>query len=133
MMLNDKASAMQLVWHDPATGRTELLDPRGMLTLHQLTQMSQKPDLLHEFCLHVADDLRRRGRPDVEIRATVLCSLNGRRPQLLVDPQADLAGEPRSLWHKPWLMPLTEPLLDDPWNIPPSQWPPELYRDPSAP
>lgn len=39
-----------------------------------------------------------------------MASLNGRDPQLLVDPTADLAKERRSMLPARWIMPLTEPL-----------------------
>lgn len=39
-----------------------------------------------------------------------MVSLNGRRPQLLVDPAVDLARVPRDGWHLWWVVPLTEPL-----------------------
>jgi hypothetical protein len=38
--------------------------------------------------------------------------LNGRKPQLLIDQNVDLAAEKRTLWHVPWILPLTEPLPD---------------------
>jgi vitamin K-dependent gamma-carboxylase len=37
-------------------------------------------------------------------------SLNGRKPQLLVDPTVDLARERASMLPARWIMPLTEPL-----------------------
>ena len=70
---------------------------------------------------------------DVEIRAQVFCSLNGRRPQLLVDPQIDLASQTRSLSPQPWIVPLKEPLPSELWDKPPRTWteflaPPDFVR-----
>jgi hypothetical protein len=36
----------------------------------------------------------------------VLVSLNGREPQLLIDPSVDLAAEERSLAPARWILPL---------------------------
>jgi hypothetical protein len=52
-----------------------------------------------------------------------LCSLNGRRPQLLVDPTIDLGAQPRRWGPQPYIVPLTEPRRDEPWNVPPLDWP----------
>jgi hypothetical protein len=72
--------------------------------------MASRPHMILEFAHHLARDFEARlGRP-VEVRAEVTCSLNGREPQLLVDPEVDLAREPRGQRHKPWILPLREPL-----------------------
>ena len=60
---------------------------------------------------YVANELRKQGYTQVEVRARVLASLNGRKPQLLIDPTVDLAGQSRTLKPTPWIMPLQEPLL----------------------
>jgi hypothetical protein len=39
-----------------------------------------------------------------------MCSLNGREPQLLIDPNVDLAKEEMSLLPTRWIIPLTTPL-----------------------
>lgn len=55
-------------------------------------------------------------------RVLALSSLNGRRPQLLIDPEVNLAAEP--LWprRRAWIRPLTEPLPDRPWSVPKDEW-----------
>jgi len=40
----------------------------------------------------------------------VMVSLNGREPQLLVDPNVDLAKEEVGLLPARWILPLTTPL-----------------------
>lgn len=74
-----------------------------------------------EMILHLAhfiseDYLKLTGR-EFEVRALVLTSLNGRKPQLLIDPTVDLSKEPRGYYQRSRIRPLTEPLrkiLDDP-------------------
>lgn len=43
----------------------------------------------------------------MKVRARVMASLNGRTPQLLIDPTTDLAKVRRSLAPAPWILPLT--------------------------
>ena len=60
------------------------------------------------------DDLaelkRREGYENVEVRARAMVSLNGREPQLLIDPNVDLAKEDVGLLPVRWIVPLTTPL-----------------------
>ena len=66
--------------------------------------------MILQFAHHVAEDARQEGRAAVQVRAHVMASLNGREPQLLVDPEVDLAAQPRSLRRASWIVPLHEPL-----------------------
>ena len=133
MMLCDKTPAMRLFAIDKQTRRVSAIDPRPFLNEWQLNYMSYDPDLLVQFSQYLAAELRRTKALDVEIHAQVFCSLNGRRPQLLVDPNIDLASQTRSLAPQPWIVPLTEPLPNEPWDKPPSTWteflaPPDFAR-----
>jgi Vitamin K-dependent gamma-carboxylase, lumenal domain len=85
--------------------------------------MSQYPDMLQQYALFLANQFEQPGKAPVEVRASVFCSLNGRRPQLFVEPRANLAGERLSWKPLPWILPLKEPLPEDPWLIPQAKWP----------
>lgn len=133
MMLCDKTPAMRLFAIDKQTRRVTAIDPRPFLNEWQLNYMSYDPDLLVQFGQYLATELRQTKNLNVEIRAQVFCSLNGRRPQLLVDPQIDLASQTRSLAPQPWIIPLKEPLPSELWDKPPSTWteflaPPDFTR-----
>jgi vitamin K-dependent gamma-carboxylase len=73
-------------------------------------KMSTKPDLILHFAHYLAEQKRREGYENVEVRARVMVSLNGREPQLLIDPNIDLAKEEVSLLPASWIVPLTTPL-----------------------
>lgn len=76
----------------------------------QFRKMAQTPDMILQFCHAQADALRRAGYTNVEIRADVLASLNGRPYQPLVDPEANLADASRSPFARwDWILPLTTP------------------------
>jgi hypothetical protein len=66
--------------------------------------------MILQFGHYLAEQKRREGYENVEVRAQVMASLNGRKPQLLIDPSADLAKEELSLLPARWILPLTEPL-----------------------
>jgi hypothetical protein len=66
--------------------------------------------MLVQFSHYLAEQKRREGFHDVEVRAHVMVSLNGREPQLLIDPTVDLAKEEVSLLPARWIVPLTTPL-----------------------
>jgi len=59
--------------------------------------MATHPDLILQFSHYLVEEKRREGYENIEVRARVMASLNGRKPQLLVDPAMDLAKERESL------------------------------------
>jgi hypothetical protein len=47
----------------------------------------------------------------------------GRKPQLMIDPNVDLANMNAAQEKSgSWIMPLEEPLRQPAWNVPQSQW-----------
>lgn len=52
----------------------------------------------------------REGIPGVQVRAVVMCSLNGRAPALLIDPERDLTRIARTWKRQDWILPLRTPL-----------------------
>ena len=89
-------------------GREWEIRPRDFLTERQEHAMLIWPDLLQDFARHAAAQLSDSlGRP-VAIRAEVRCALNGRTPRLLVDPEVDLAAQPRTLAAASWIRPLAD-------------------------
>jgi hypothetical protein len=94
----------------PPTGQVWIIKPEDYLQTHQLTKMITKPDLILQFSHYLAEEKRREGYEKVEVRARVMVSLNGRQPQLLIDPNVDLAQQKVSLLPANWIVPLTTPL-----------------------
>lgn len=122
MMLRQKLTGIRFYGTNPANGQHGVIDITQFLNQRQAAQMSRDPDLIVQFSRQLADYYRRQGVPGMEIRAKVLASLNGRKPQLLIDPTVDLAREQRRLTCQTWVQPLTEPFRADRWNVPVDQW-----------
>ena len=110
MKLRDKEAGAVFVVTDPASGKTWTVHPSRHLTPHQQNEMTSRPGMILQFSHFLAEKERRKGYESVEVRAFVMASLNGRPPQLLIDPTVDLARERRRLLPQRWIVPLTEAL-----------------------
>jgi len=72
-------------------------------------KMAINPDMILQFCHHWADIMRADGCDQIDIRADVKVSLNGREPRPLIDPSVNLAEEPRRwVTPYPWILPLRD-------------------------
>lgn len=85
--------------------RELVVPPSRYLTSHQEREMSGQPDLILQLAHHVADDVRAQGHEDVEVRADVWVSLNGRAPTRLVDPDVDLSRVEDGIAPASWILP----------------------------
>ena len=111
MKLRDKEAQTQFEVFDEGK-QLGFADPGRYLTDWQWEEMSSRPDMILQFAQLVERDARRQGLGDVEVRANVLASLNGREEQPLIDPKADLTkkSRPGLLGHADWVEPLRTPL-----------------------
>ena len=110
MKLRTKSGEALFKISHPASGKTWTIDPREYMGSRQLRKMVNHPDMILQFSHYLAEEKRREGYENVEVRALVMASLNGRKPQLIIDPTVDLAREQNSLLPARWILPLTEPL-----------------------
>jgi len=110
MKLRTKGGEAVFTVTHPASGQTWTIKPKDYLESHQLTKMPTKPDLILLFAQYLAAEKRREGYDNVEVRARVMVTLNGREPQLLIDPNVDLTKEEIGLLPARWIVPLTTPL-----------------------
>jgi hypothetical protein len=121
MMLADKDTGIRFMVTDRATGRAAPADLMRWLNRQQLDRMGYDPEMMREFAHFLRRQFESQGK-DVEVRVLALCSLNGRKPQLLVDPTVDLSRQPRTWPHQPYIVPLREPFRWQPWNVPVPEW-----------
>jgi hypothetical protein len=110
MRIAEKVSGIRFYITDPATGVRETHDPNAVLPRWQVDAMSVSPELIRKYSHYLAGQHARSGRAPVDVRVRVLNSLNGREPQLLVDPTINLADVPFSWQSADWIVPLRDPL-----------------------
>jgi len=122
MMLRGKTTGVRYYITDPETSQTWHPNLRPILNMDQVGKFARDPEIILDLARFLAKDHRRRTGRDVEVRALVLTSLNGRKPELLIDPAVDLAKEPRGFHFKTWIRPQTEPLRSKPWSVPLIEW-----------
>lgn len=122
MMLRGKTVGLRYYLTDPETGETVHADIRDFLNHEQEVKFAKDPAMILDLAHGLAAAQEQRTGKPVEIRALVLASLNGRKPQLLIDPAVNLAAEPKGWFRDSWIVPLTEPRREDPWVVPLNQW-----------
>lgn len=105
VMLMEKNGAVEMRVTDKRTGKTSIVDNSDYLTRYQTKMMSTQPDMILQYAHMIAQNYRARGA-DVAVCADAQVSLNGRRPQPLVDPSVDLALEQDTFAAKSWILPL---------------------------
>ena len=106
MKLRQKRGEAQFFATDPTTGKTWQINLRNYLSSAQRNRVARWPDMCLQFAHFLADELKKEGHKNIEIRAKVRASLNGRKYQYLIDPEVDLSKVPRNLWHADWIVPL---------------------------
>lgn len=106
MMLRSKRSRTVFIVHNRAADSTYVVDPRDHISARWNRKMASRPDMVLQFAHFLADEARKNGADSVGVRALARAGLNGREPQLLIDPKVDLAAVTRSLESADWIMPL---------------------------
>lgn len=109
MKLRDKRGTLRFVAVDRRTGETHPLDAaQAVLTERQRQMMLHDPDMIREFARFVGEGLEGTGYGPIEVRAITSISLNARPPQPMIDPETDLAAQPRPRGAAPWIVPLRD-------------------------
>jgi vitamin K-dependent gamma-carboxylase len=106
MKLRDKEGDVGFTVVDPRGGKQTRLAPGEGMESWQYSAMTVRPELIRQFAHHLAE----QAGPGTRVYAHALISLNGRKPQLMVDPTVDLAAVPATLGTPSWVVPLHEPL-----------------------
>lgn len=109
MKLRDKQGTVRFAVVDRNTKKATVF--RGLeavLTRRQHQRLVHDPDMILQFAHFLARELESQGRTDFEIRVLTSVAFNGRPPRPLIDPNVDLAAQPRSLRPAEWILPLDE-------------------------
>ena len=120
VMLREKSGDVMFKVTHPG-GRDEYVPPSRYLTTYQEREMSGQPDVILQLAHRIADDVEAETGARPEVRAEAWVSWNGRRPAQLIDPDVDLAAEPRGLARRDWIL------------APPADAPPHLRPLDGAP
>ncbi|WP_339908223.1 HTTM domain-containing protein [Symmachiella dynata] len=123
MMLHNKDVFIRFYATDGVTGKIVQIPVSKMLTQRQLLDIAKSPEQTAAVARFLAEGATKAGLQKVEIHAVSILSLDGRKPQLIFDPDLDLLTVERSWKHQSWINPLTEPLRAEPWDVPSKEWP----------
>ena len=95
VMLTEKAGFATFVVTDPATGRSWEVQPESVLTDWQTATAMVRPDLIHATALLIEEETQRELGRDVEVRAEVVVTMNGRPARPMIDSSVDLTAVSR--------------------------------------
>jgi vitamin K-dependent gamma-carboxylase len=110
MMLVNRRARAYFYLTDPNSGRTRQVVPQQFLNARQSAMMAYQPDMPVQFAHHLASVIPRQGPKPLRVEARIFVSINGRKPELFIDPNVDLAAEPRPVGRPRWLLAIHEPL-----------------------
>ena len=113
VMLTEKTGYAQFRVTDSVTRQEWLAFPEDYLTPLQVERMAYQPDMILETAHAIADNFNQQGR-EVEVRADVFVTLNGRPHVRFIDPHVDLARVAPSLAPKTWILPAPDSPARDP-------------------
>ena len=90
------------------------VDPRDHISRRQTSKMLVRSDMVHQFANHLGQVWHDAGYEDVEVRADIWKSLNGRPYQRFIDPDVDLTVVPLAYARSdPWVLGNTIPV----WGV----------------
>ncbi len=110
MMLQKQSIQGYFYVTDPTTDGTNRVAPQDFLTPLQMVRIYWQPDTVLQCAHYLARTMPRLGSKPLSVEARIFVSVNGRRPELFVNPNIDLAAESRSLSPPRWVLPTHEPL-----------------------
>ena len=126
MKLRAKNSVVRFYAFDPKSGKHELFPLQNHLKIHQLMRMSRDPWMIRDFANFIKQRYSENGFDNIQVRVFSLSSLNGRKPQLLVNPKIDLT---QNEMPDDWIMPLKEAIGGN-FDEPLTKWERIVMRDP---
>jgi vitamin K-dependent gamma-carboxylase len=114
MMIQSQRVRAYFYVTDPNSGNTFQIDPHDYLEGWQTKMMGWRPDMLVQFARYLAKVMPQAGPKPLKVEARVFASINGRKPQMMIDQNVDLAAEARTLGRPRWLLEIHEPLPEQP-------------------
>lgn len=103
MMLRTKQGDATFHVYNPVTREAWVVDPDDHLVSYQASKMPTHPDMILQFSHYLADRFRAEGHEQIEVRAEIHVSLNGRPRTMYIDPDIDLAAQRNTFWSTSWV------------------------------
>lgn len=117
MKLRDKKGDLEIQVMNPQTGETRSVRLEDELNKFQIGKLIQRPQFIYQYVQHLKEKAQREGIEHPDIRVLSRVSLNGRPPQLMIDPKVNLAEAPWSVFgHSDWIIPLDPYSKPGTWN-----------------
>ena len=123
MMVRRKDVFFRVYATDGPSGKTLEVPVTLFMNPRQIMELAVSPAQIAATAPLFAEEARTVGLKNVAIRAFVVASLNGRKPQLLMDPEQNLLTVHRSFGPQAGIFPLAEPMRQEPWDTPSDDWP----------
>jgi len=105
VMLMEKAGYTTFTIKDGHSEKKEWVNNMDFLTPQQEKMMSTQPDMILQYAHYLAAVYTKKGFQNPIVNCTSKVALNGKRSQLFIDPNVDLAKEERGFHHKKWIIP----------------------------
>ena len=105
MMLRGRSGTTQFYIVDKANPeKRERVDKSKYLTNKQIRSVSAKPDFIWQFAQRLKQIYSEQGK-EIEVYADSKVSVNGKKRQVLIDPETDLASAPWNHFStNPWIL-----------------------------
>lgn len=108
VMLMEKAGHVTFTVTNPDNNQQWQVQNYKYLTPNQEKMMSTQPDMILQFAHYLEQQYKQQGIDDVKITAESYVTLNGRRSQPMINPNADLTEKERGFSHKDWILSFNE-------------------------
>jgi hypothetical protein len=122
MMLRGKSVVLGYAIKDQVSGKVIDGKINRFINSEQSDKFGRDPEMILQFAHFLGEDYCKSTGNAASVHALVLASLNGRKPELMVDPNVDLMQQPLGFHQRHWVLTQSEPLRWPAWNLPPEQW-----------
>ena len=122
MMLRGKRVVLGFAIKDKITNAVIDGNLNRYINSEQHDKLGRDPEMILQFAHFLRAQYLKDTGHDSAVYALVMVSLNGRKPQLMIDPNVDLAAEPLGFHSRTWILEQNEPLRWPPWDMAPDRW-----------
>ncbi len=122
MMLRGKKVVLGFAVQDRVTGKVVDGRVQDFLSKEQSDKFGRDPEMILHYSHFIAQEYEKSTGNPAAVYALALASLNGRKPELFIDPNRDLTAIARYSSDRSWVMPHKEPLRFPAWDLPVDQW-----------